>query len=263
MPSTIVIRPATAAARSGTAGRSRSSSRARDPGAEREHRDLPERDHARPGPSAAPARARRPSRSRPACSTFDPVGAQQRRQHEQHEERAARRSPPRGCARRGRAGAGDQRGRLAPRGASAALTSSRPSPRSRLALPREPQQRDDREHERRHVAVLGDGQDRRGQRVHEADRRCPRRASPTSELQPARSAPPPATRSPGRSAWPRRARPGSTAAGRRPPTSRPEPSHAAASTRRTGTPSVAVISRSLASARIAVPELREAQEQRR
>ena len=37
------------------------------------------------------------------------------------------------------------------------------------------------------------------------------------------------------------------------PDSRPEPSHAAASTRRTGTPSVAVISRSLASARMAVP----------
>ena len=39
------------------------------------------------------------------------------------------------------------------------------------------------------------------------------------------------------------------------PASRPEPSHAAASTRRTGTPSVAVISRSFASARIAVPRL--------
>ena len=35
----------------------------------------------------------------------------------------------------------------------------------------------------------------------------------------------------------------------------PEPNHATASTRRTGTPSIAVISRSLASARIAVPSL--------
>ena len=35
----------------------------------------------------------------------------------------------------------------------------------------------------------------------------------------------------------------------------PEPNHATASTRRTGTPSVAVISRSSASARIAVPSL--------
>ena len=40
---------------------------------------------------------------------------------------------------------------------------------------------------------------------------------------------------------------------RRRPEIRPEPSQATASTRRTGTPSVAVISRSLASARIAVP----------
>ena len=39
------------------------------------------------------------------------------------------------------------------------------------------------------------------------------------------------------------------------PDSRPQPNQAAASTRRTGTPSVAVISRSLASARIAVPSL--------
>ena len=39
------------------------------------------------------------------------------------------------------------------------------------------------------------------------------------------------------------------------PARRPQPSHAAASTRRTGTPSVAVISRSLAMARIAVPSL--------
>ena len=38
-----------------------------------------------------------------------------------------------------------------------------------------------------------------------------------------------------------------------PPHTSPEPSQAAASTRRTGTPSVAVISRSSASARIAVP----------
>ena len=37
------------------------------------------------------------------------------------------------------------------------------------------------------------------------------------------------------------------------PHTSPEPNHAAASTRRTGTPSMAVISRSLASARIAVP----------
>ncbi len=35
----------------------------------------------------------------------------------------------------------------------------------------------------------------------------------------------------------------------------PEPNHATASTRRTGTPSIEVISRSLASARIAVPSL--------
>ena len=39
------------------------------------------------------------------------------------------------------------------------------------------------------------------------------------------------------------------------PASTPQPSQAAASTRRTGTPSVAVISRSLAIARIAVPSL--------
>ena len=39
------------------------------------------------------------------------------------------------------------------------------------------------------------------------------------------------------------------------PHTRPEPNHAAASTRRTGTPSMAVISRSLASARMAVPTL--------
>ena len=44
------------------------------------------------------------------------------------------------------------------------------------------------------------------------------------------------------------------------PHTSPEPNHAAASTRRTGTPSMAVISRSLASARIAVPVLRDAQE---
>ena len=37
------------------------------------------------------------------------------------------------------------------------------------------------------------------------------------------------------------------------PHASPEPNQAAASTRRTGTPSVAVISRSFASARIAVP----------
>ena len=37
------------------------------------------------------------------------------------------------------------------------------------------------------------------------------------------------------------------------PQKMPDPNHAAASTRRTGTPSVAVISRSFASARIAVP----------
>ncbi len=39
------------------------------------------------------------------------------------------------------------------------------------------------------------------------------------------------------------------------PHTSPEPNHAAASTRRTGTPSMAVISRSLASARMAVPVL--------
>ena len=39
------------------------------------------------------------------------------------------------------------------------------------------------------------------------------------------------------------------------PASMPQPNQAAASTRRTGTPSVAVISRSLAIARIAVPSL--------
>ena len=44
------------------------------------------------------------------------------------------------------------------------------------------------------------------------------------------------------------------------PDSTPQPNHAAAVTRRTGTPSAAVMSRSLAIARIAVPELGEAQE---
>ena len=44
------------------------------------------------------------------------------------------------------------------------------------------------------------------------------------------------------------------------PHTSPEPSQAAASTRRTGTPSIAVISRSLASARIAVPTLVDPQE---
>ena len=43
----------------------------------------------------------------------------------------------------------------------------------------------------------------------------------------------------------------------------PEPNHAAASTRRTGTPSIEVISRSLASARIAVPTFVDAEVHRR
>ena len=104
------------------------------------------------------ARARRPSRSPPPSS----------------------RRPSRCSAPPGRRTAGRARARRSPR------AGARPRARSRTAisgargrrdvLAREHEQRDHGEHERRHVAVLRDRQDRRDQRVDEADGRSRRRA---------------------------------------------------------------------------------------
>ena len=179
-----------------------------------------------------------------------PVGAHALRQREQHEQqqhddhhRAYALAPVEPGRRPG--------GPLA-RGAPRRRSRLDGPPRDRLALAREPQQGDGREHERRHVAVLGDRQDRRGQRRREPDHECRRSASRPRELSRAISAAASdeITRKVSVAASsPTRFDSSSPAT----PEIRPDTSHADASTRRTGTPSVAVISRSLASPRMAVP----------
>ena len=120
------------------------------------------------------------------------------------------------------------------------------------------QQRDDREHERRRCAVAGDRADRRRSRVYgvmtagqpdgePAEERHPQRPQATDQRYGERGD----DQERQRRLVERHEQVGEEEPAM--PEKMPDPNHAAASTRRTGTPSVAVISRSFASARIAVP----------